>query len=152
YRIVVTGGGEGVAAAEGGSMEATYAQAEGFRIEHPARGPRVVLTSPSDAARGVPPGAHPRVSFSKSVDPLTIDPRTIVLLRPDGSVVEQAAGSPALEASGRAATLVPAQALVTGTVYRIQVRGGPSGVKDLAGNPMEGTYTMPLGFEADAAE
>ena len=48
----------------------------------------------------------------------------------------------------RAQVTVPA-ALDENASYRIRVIGGSGGVKDLAGNPMDSTWTQPSPFETE---
>jgi hypothetical protein len=70
----------------------------------------------------------------------TITPSTIRILGPGAAAIAQAPGSPFLDASGRVATIVPASNMANGVVYQIQVVGFASGVKDLAGNALQGDY------------
>lgn len=42
--------------------------------------------------------------------------------------------------------MIPATPLAPGATYRLRVMGGPAGVRDLAGNPMLGTFGQLAGF------
>lgn len=149
YRIEVVGGGSGVLDTLGTPMDATYRQDPGFTtgVVPDAEPPSVDDTDPADGAVGVPMQVNPTVTFNEPLDPATVGPTTIRLLRPNGSAVPQAAGSPGLDASGTVATITPLEDLDEKTRYRIQVRGGDTGVKDLAGNPMAADFIQNPGFE-----
>ncbi|GAB4224901.1 MAG: hypothetical protein Kow0062_27110 [Acidobacteriota bacterium] len=96
--------------------------------------PAVAGTSPAAGAVDVAPSVRPTVTFSEAVDPATVTPQTVQLLDAKGAVVPQAAGWPTT--SGAVVTIRPQSALADGASYRIFVRGGTSGVRDLAGNPL----------------
>jgi hypothetical protein len=149
YRIEVIGGDSGVLDSLGTPMESTYLQDPGFTTAAvpDAEAPTVTSTDPADGATGVAAQVQPTVTFSEPLDPATVTTTTIRLLRPDGTAVPQAAGSPTLDAAGTVATITPLEDLDEKTYFRIQVRGGATGVKDLAGNPMTADYLQDPGFE-----
>jgi chitodextrinase len=112
----------------------------------PASAPWVVDTDPADGATGVSVAFHPTVDFSEPLDPASVTSSGIRLLDGSGNPVAQAGGSPTLSADGLTATIVPAADLTMGGTYRIEVVG-TSGVQDLAGHPLDSTYTQTLGFQ-----
>lgn len=151
YRINVIGGATGVKDATGKTMASDYVQSPGFTtVAAPdSTPPTVSSTSPVDGATNVPVGAKPQVVFSEAMDPASITASTVQLLNSAGSPVPQAAGSPALSADGRTATITPSVALNENATYRIRVIGGSSGAKDKAGNPLSSTYTQGTGFRTE---
>jgi hypothetical protein len=74
----------------------------------------------------------PSATFSEAMDPATVTTGTFFLTGPSGAV----AATVALSSSGRVATIKPATSLSARTTYSVTVKGGPSGVKDRAGNPL----------------
>ncbi len=112
--------------------------------------PTVAAVTPPNAASGVPPTVRPVVSFSEPILGSSVTAVTVRLLGPSGIAVTQAAGSPALSADGRTATITPAASLEYVKTYKIQAVGGSPGVRDLAGNAMSATYTQAAGFTTAA--
>lgn len=103
--------------------------------------PTVTSTDPAAGATGVAATVHPSVTFSEPMNSATVTASTVRLIDvATGNALTQAPGSPAL--SGTVATITPSSALGAGKQYRIQVTGGGSGVKDLAGNGLASTYTQ----------
>lgn len=112
--------------------------------------PTVVATTPADAAAGAPVTVTPTVTFSGAMLAASITATNVKLLDGTGAAVAQRAGSPSLSADGRTATVVPAASLAHGATYRIQVVGGPPGVRDLANHAMANTFTQAAGFTTAA--
>jgi chitodextrinase len=86
------------------------------------------------------------VTFSEPVHPASVTPTTISLLDTAGRPIAQADGSPILSADGVTATVVLAAQLDFSTNYRVRVLGGATGVQDLRGTDLSGTYTQASGF------
>lgn len=112
--------------------------------------PQVASSSPAAGQSGVPIDARPVVLFSESVDPSSVTSLTVRLLDAGGAAVPQAPGSPAT--SGAEVTIFPAQSLDDDASYRIEVRGGPTGVKDLSGTPMATTWRLDPAFRTAVDE
>lgn len=106
--------------------------------------PTVSSTNPAAGATNVAATVNPVVNFSESMLAASITATTVRLLDSAGAAVPQAAGSPTL--SGATVTIRPAAALTAGKQYHIDVAGGSSGVKDLAGNAMAANYTQSPAF------
>ncbi|WP_308216195.1 CBM96 family carbohydrate-binding protein [Pseudarthrobacter raffinosi] len=87
-------------------------------------------TSPAADAAGVAVTANVTGSFSEAMDASTVTSNTFTLTGPTGTV--QAAYSSA----GNVATLDPTANLAADTPYTATIRGGPAGVKDVAGNAL----------------
>lgn len=95
-------------------------------------GPRVVSTTPADAARQVPLVTSVIVQFSEPVNPLTLIGDAIQLIGPDNAVVS---ASVSLNLANRIATLSPGSDLNPGTVYRVVLAGT---IADASGLRLEG--------------
>ncbi len=71
-------------------------------------------------------------TFNESIDTTTVN-TTTVELSDGGSAIP---GTVSYTVSSRTATLVPSSQLAYSTTYTVTVKGGSSGIKDLAGNAM----------------
>ena len=147
YSIQVVGSAGGVKDLAGNAMAATYQQVTGFTTAAPldTTGPSVASASPADGATSVAVTVRPSVSFSEALLGTSVTAGTVRLIGPGGTAVAQGTGSPALDATGKVATITPAAALAASTRYQIQVLGSAGGVKDLAGNAMAATYQQVTG-------
>jgi hypothetical protein len=150
YRISVLSGGSGVKDVAGNPLAATFTMSPGFTTIAVDTPPAVTGTNPADGATGVARNVRPSVTFSEQVDPASIGSASVRLLGPGAIAVSQAAGSPSLDATGRIATIVPAQDLAYDTLYQIQVVGLSGGVKDLQGAGMTSTFQHSIGFRTVA--
>ena len=144
-------------AAAVGPVVITVAHPNGVQSHSPAVftveaavAPTVSATTPLDGANDVSVDVQPTVRFSEPVTSATISAATVRLLDAAGGAVAQASGSPTLSPDGTVATLTPASALEQGLIYRLEALGGASGVHDLAGHPMQATFTQPIGFDTGA--
>lgn len=151
YHVSVTGGASGAKDASGKEMASDYNQSPGWTTgaEPDTTAPTVSSTSPADGANNVSVAVKPVVTFSEPVAAASATSSTILLLDSAGNPVAQAAGSPALSADRKQATITPAASLNSKATYKIQVIGGSSGVKDDAGNPLASTYTQTNGFTTE---
>jgi hypothetical protein len=147
YRVEVVGGAEGVRDDQGGTMKGTFDQVHGFAVEGAdADRPLIESTDPKEDERKVDWATRPTITFTRSLDPGSVDATTIELLAENGRPVPQADGSPFLDGSGTVATIVPAEPLRGHTTYRIHVVTGPGGVRDFAGRSMSVTSTTESRF------
>lgn len=106
--------------------------------------PTVAATNPAAGASDVALSVRPTVTFSEALDPASVTSAAVRLLDASGNALAQASGWPTV--SGSVVTLRPSSPLDAGETYRIWVRGGSSGVKDLAGNPLASNWTQTPGF------
>jgi hypothetical protein len=104
-----------------------------FTTAGDATAPTITSRSPLAGATGVAIGANVTATFSEAVDGTTINTTTVELRSPAGVLMPAVVS---LNASARTVTLNPTGNLVNGTTYTATVRGGVSGVKDLAGNAL----------------
>jgi acid phosphatase type 7 len=103
--------------------------------------PTVTNVVPGNGASNVPPiGAKVEATFSKAMDANTINGSTFTLTKPDGSDADTnpdpVSGPVAYDSVNKKATLTPDKPLDYSTTYTATVKGGTSGVKDTAGNPL----------------
>jgi len=97
--------------------------------------PTVVSTTPASGATGVSIGSTVTATFSEALDATTVNTTTVTLRT--GTTQVPATVS---YASG-VATLTPSSALAATTTYTATVKGGSTGVKDVAGNPLAADVT-----------
>jgi hypothetical protein len=98
--------------------------------------PQVLSTDPSDQAADVPPDIKPTATFSKDMDPATINPNTFKLLDPDtGQPVTPLSPSGVdYDKDTKMATFAPADPLQNGKTYSATITAS---VKDKAGNALD---------------
>ena len=108
----------------------------------------VQSTNPVAGATTVCPSATINATFSVPsglrMDPSTVTSATFTVTGPAPNLTPVVASSVVLDnVSGRIATFTPASALTAGLVYTALVKGGASGVKDLAvpGNTMAANFS-----------
>jgi len=108
--------------------------------------PTVTATSPANGATGVVATVGPTATFSEPIDPATVSATTITLT--DQATSGAVTGSVSYDATSRVATFSPGAALGAGKTYLVRVKGGASGVKDLAGNPLAADVTWTFSVAA----
>ena len=97
------------------------------------RPPTITSRLPAPDTAGVAPTATASASFSEPMAAASITTSTVQLRDPDGNLVPAAV---TYDNGARAATLDPNGELAGATRYTVTVKGGASGVKDVAGNPL----------------
>jgi hypothetical protein len=102
--------------------------------------PRVLSVNPPDQAPDVPPDIHLTATFSKDLDPATINPNTFKLFDPATlqQVQPQVPSGVAYDETTRVATFTPDAALQNGSTYAATITAA---VKDKAGNTLAEDYT-----------
>src|ERR671921_2799794 len=101
--------------------------------------PTVSGVAPQDGATGVAVDANAEATFSEAMDANTLTSNTFTLTKqgaptPVGATVSY-------DAATKTATFDPSADLEANTTYTATVKGGTSGVKDLAGNPLASDKT-----------
>ncbi|WP_311379664.1 Ig-like domain-containing protein [Arthrobacter sp. ISL-48] len=116
--------------------------------------PTVTDTSPVAGAAGVAVSADVTGSFSEAMDPATVTSSTFTLTAGTTPVT----ATVTYDATGKVATLNPGADLAAGTTYTATIKGGPGGVKDVAGNALASdktwtftTLATPASVRASAA-
>ena len=75
---------------------------------------------------------------SEPVSTSTVTPSTVYLLAPGGATVS---ANISYDATARKITLAPSAPLTASTNYKVVLKGGSMGIKDIAGNAMAANYT-----------
>jgi glucose/arabinose dehydrogenase len=142
-RLVVTGGAD---------IDYDHADWALARVECGGGGgdttpPTVTARTPVAGATGVALGVSPTVTFSEAMNPATLTASTFTLTK-------QGAGSPVaatVSYTGATATLDPSANLDPSSTYTALVKGGASGAKDVAGNPLaaDDSWTFTTAAAAD---
>jgi hypothetical protein len=96
--------------------------------------PTVATVTPQDQAAGVTLTSNTEATFSEAMDPTTISGSTFTLAKQGSS--QPVSAQVAYDASAKKATLDPTADLDPGATYTATAKGGTSGAKDLAGNPL----------------
>ena len=135
-RLVVTNGGDNVVL-----DHADWAEA---RIECGSGGgggdttpPTITTRTPAAGATGVASAISPTAAFSEAMNPSTLTTSTFTLVQ-QGQTTPLAA---TVSYASQVATLDPTANLAANTTYTATVKGGSSGAKDVAGNPLAGDVT-----------
>lgn len=116
--------------ASAGAYVATYAPDTDY--------PTMTSTSPANGAAGVNQGTTVTATFSEAMNAATVTTATFELRGPGDALVP---ASVTYGAGTRTATLTPAATLAASTAYIATVKGGATGVKDLAGNALAADFT-----------
>ena len=99
--------------------------------------PTVTATSPAAGATGVAVTADATGTFSEPMNSSTFSPSTFTLTGPAGTV----AATVTLDSTAKVAALNPTNDLAAGATYTATIKGGASGVKDVAGNALASDKT-----------
>jgi subtilisin family serine protease len=97
--------------------------------------PTVSSVSPADGSYNAARNTSVTATFSEAMDPKTLTTSTVTLVNHYGGTTPISATVSYDEASKKV-TLKPSANLSSYTYYRVTVKGGAGGVKDLAGNPL----------------
>lgn len=100
--------------------------------------PQVSSVVPANNATGVSLATVATVTFNEAMNIASVSSSTIELRTAAGVLVPS---SVSYDAASRTATITPAAVLSTATTYRITVKSGTSGVKDVAGNALAADFT-----------
>ena len=103
-----------------------------------ATAPSVISTAPAAGASGVATSAIVTATFSEPMNPASISASTFSLT-PSGGASVAAAFS--YDGPTRTARLTPSASLAAATTYTALIVSGPSGVRDVAGNPLAANHS-----------
>jgi hypothetical protein len=101
--------------------------------------PTVTAVNPTDLSTGVCLQKSVNATFSEAMDPTTItqvSPATFTVRVTGPPLGPALGGTVTYDVPSRVATFSPASDLAASTQFTATVKGGASGVKDLAGNPL----------------
>ena len=138
YYVNIDGGSTGVRDAAGNAMTSDYSW---YFIIIPLvdlTGPTVLSVSPANGATGVSTGTAVTAILSEEMLPSSINTSTVELRNASNVLVPSVV---TYIAASRTIKLTPSSALSNSAVYRATIKGGSSGVKDHAGNPLPANYT-----------
>ena len=99
--------------------------------------PIVSTVTPAGGATGVAAAASVTATFNEAMAAGSVTSATVTLRDPSNAVV---AATVSYDPSTLTATLTPGLSLAPGATYTASVKGGPSGVTDLAGNPLAADF------------
>ncbi len=137
YTIYVLGGVTGVKDLADNAMTQNVASVFTTAAASDTAPPTVTVLSPASGSSSVATSTTPTVTFSEALTASTVTTGTVLLM--DGSTT--VATSVSYNATNRTATLTPNSALANSKTYTIVVKGGASGIKDLAGNALVSDVT-----------
>ncbi|MBH8555795.1 DUF4082 domain-containing protein [Nostocaceae cyanobacterium CENA357] len=100
--------------------------------------PTVTTKSPNSGVTGVSTGTSVTATFSEAMDSATINTNTFELRNSSNALVS---ATISYNTTNRTATLTPSSLLANSTTYTATVKGGSTGVKDLAGNALTANLT-----------
>jgi hypothetical protein len=109
--------------------------------------PAVTSVSPISGETGVSTGVQVTATFSEAMSSASISGSTVELRTSTGDLVTTTVSYSSATMTG---ILAPASSLSNLVTYTVTVRGGSSGVKDIAGNALAADYTW--SFTTAAAE
>lgn len=136
YTATVKGGATGVKDQSGNNLAANVSWS--FTTNTPDTTlPTVTAITPANNATGVSTSPTVRVTFSEAMSAATINTINFELRNSSNSVVS---ATVTYDAATNTATLTPSSPLAVSNVYTATVRGGSTGVKDLAGNALAANY------------
>ncbi|MDD5176387.1 MAG: Ig-like domain-containing protein [Sterolibacterium sp.] len=136
YTVTVKGGGSGVKDLAGNPMTSDFVWNLTTGAAPDTTAPTVVGTINANGATNVAVNTKAGATFSEGMDPLTITNANFTLK----NTATSAAVAGTLGYAGLNATFIPLDNLAYSTGYTATIKGGASGVKDLAGNPMASDY------------
>jgi methionine-rich copper-binding protein CopC len=146
YTVVVQGGSSGVKDLAGNALAATWtssfttvaASSAPATNSADTKPPGVKSVSPSNGASSVATTTSVFINFSEALDLASVNASTIFLRDAGGTTVQ---ATLSYNASTFVVTLQPLAALANSTTYTVTIKGGASGVKDLAGNAVRSDVT-----------
>jgi hypothetical protein len=108
--------------------------------------PTITSVSPTAGATGISTGTTVTTTFSEAMSSSTINTSSFLLHNSSGTAVT---ATVSYSSFTRRATLSPSSALANSMTYTATVKGGTSGARDSAGNPLAADYTWSFTTAAD---
>ena len=99
--------------------------------------PTVISTDPVNNAIGVASNKEVTATFSEEMDPSSITTSTVSMTGLGGISVT---GTVSYAAATKRLTFKPSSNLASNTTFTVTIKGGTTGAKDLAGNPLTNNY------------
>lgn len=101
--------------------------------------PTVITSTPANDSITAATDVKPTVSFSEDMLDSSITTTTVKIFE-DATSAAVTIASISHSTDGKTITITPSGALKNSTKYRVEITGGASGVKDVAGNALVSTY------------
>ena len=136
YTVTIKGGASGAKDLAGNPLASDYVWSWTTGAALDTTAPTVTATVHANGATGVPINTKSGATFSKVMDPGTITNLTYTMKE----TIAGTAVPGILSYSGVNAVFIPLSNLINNTRYTLTVKGGASGVKDLAGNALASDY------------
>jgi len=138
YKVTVSGGNSGVKDAAGNKMKGNF-QSSFTTVGGPdLTAPGIKLVEPDNGSTGVSLDAVVSAKFTEDMDPGTFTTTTFELRNGANQIIP---ATVTYHEPSRKAHLTPLSGLTNSVVYTATIKGGSSGVKDLAGNPLAADYS-----------
>jgi hypothetical protein len=138
YTVTVKGAPNGVKDLAGNLMASDFVISWTTGAAPDTTAPTVTGTINANGAINVPINTSVGATFSEGMDPLTITNANVTLKE----TVSGNAVAGTVNYAGVNAVFAPLNPLAYDTQYTVTVKGAPSGVKDLAGNPMASDFVI----------
>jgi hypothetical protein len=100
--------------------------------------PVIIAVSPSNGSANISVTATVTATFNEAIDPSTINNSTVELRNASNTLIP---GSINYNTVNNTITLSPTSVLTNSTTYTAKIKGGATGVKDIAGNALANDYT-----------
>jgi hypothetical protein len=138
YTVTVKGGTSGVKDLAGNAMASDFVISWTTGAAPDITAPTVIDTIHPNGAINVPVNTFTGATFSEAMDPATMNNVNYTLTETvSGMVVPGTVGY-----AGVNVIFYPINGLAYSTNYTVRVKGGVTGVKDLAGNPMANDFVI----------
>ncbi|MCX5903232.1 MAG: Ig-like domain-containing protein, partial [Proteobacteria bacterium] len=135
YTVTIKGGVSGAKDLAGNPLASDFVISWTTSATADTTPPTVTGTIHANGATNVAINTKVGATFSEGMDPLTITNLTFTLEAPVGTPVPGT-----VSYSGVNAVFTPLSNLAPNTLYTVTIKGGVSGAKDLAGNPLASDY------------
>jgi hypothetical protein len=133
YTVTLRGGATGIKDVAGNALATDVTWTFTTAAASDTVAPTVAARSPAPGATGVATTAAVSATFSEALDPASVNGTTVELRSAAGVLVTAGV---AYAAAGFTVTLTPSAPLASDVTYTATLRGGPTGLKDVAGNPL----------------
>ena len=141
YRVQASVGATALADVSGNQIQAAIDFS--FETGHDADAPNVVRSHPLDNETSVPIDVPLEVEFDEALDPGSVHRKTVRLFAGDvPQVVTLSSSGPSTTSATARIRIQPVEPLPLAVPCRLEVLGGPEGVRDVNGNPLEATHTL----------
>jgi hypothetical protein len=133
YTVTLRGGATGIKDVAGNALATDVTWTFTTAAASDTVAPTVAARSPAPGATGVATTTAVSATFSEALDPASVSSTTVELRSAAGVLVTAGV---AYAAAGFTVTLTPTAPLASGVTYTATLRGGPTGLKDVAGNAL----------------